>query len=334
MNWEVAVVPYQPIRRRRLWRRRLLALCLSVGMAVAYAIVHNQRIAEPMGLRILDDVAITVGLRYYDASYHGVPWRTRVDAYRRLLSVAPGESKRYSLLRRLVGELADSHTAVFSPMQMRRAQNTSDDGVLHWKIGAPGIAYVRLSAFSDNVDQLFRWALEDIGRQPALILDIRGNPGGFVDSIDDVAGIFLQPGTLIATGSRRHDWFGEQRFKATANVGMRYSGRLIVLVDGSTQSGAESLAEALKYYRRAIVVGTRTAGKVLGVDAEERLEDGGLLRVATLDMRAADGTRLEGRGVNPDVTVPKVPDQLRTAMAMLTHPRLSALARHRPNHHS
>jgi carboxyl-terminal processing protease len=89
-----------------------------------------------------------------------------------------------------------------------------------------------------------------------------------------------------------------------------------VLVDGATQSGGETLAQALQYYHRAVIVGSRTAGKVLGVDAEERLEDGGLLRVATLDIIAPGGLRLERKGVLPDVIVNPGGAQMRTALAL------------------
>jgi C-terminal processing protease CtpA/Prc len=99
---------------------------------------------------------------------------------------------------------------------------------------------------------------------------------------------------------------------------------LYVLVDGSSESGAETLAAALQSYHRATIVGVKTAGKVMGVDLEEPLADGGLLRVATLDMIAPNGVRLEGRGVKPDVVVVRtardvargVDPQLRTAIRL------------------
>ena len=94
----------------------------------------------------------------------------------------------------------------------------------------------------------------------------------------------------------------------------------MVLIDKNSRSGAESLARALQYYHRATLVGTHTAGKVLGVDVEIPLDDGGLLRVATLDMRDPSGQRLEGRGVAPDVAADSQ-HQVATAVALVDEPQ-------------
>ncbi|HME81459.1 MAG TPA: TonB family protein, partial [Candidatus Eremiobacteraceae bacterium] len=186
-----------------------------------------------------------------------------------------------------------------------------------WKTLAPGVGYLRISSFPDSMQSVLRWAMSDVGRDRALVLDLRGNPGGLVDSVDAVAGVFLPVGTLISTGTRRYHFFGSQRFTATSDAGVTYGGRLVVLVDTNSRSGAESLARALQYYHRATLVGTQTAGKVLGVDVEMALDDGGLLRVATLDMHAPDGQRLEGHGVSPDLTVSAATRQVPAALALL-----------------
>src|SRR5271165_5544688 len=186
-----------------------------------------------------------------------------------------------------------------------------------WKTLAPGVGYLRISSFPDSMHSVLRWAMSDLGRDRALVLDLRGNPGGLVDSVDEVAGMFLPAGSLISTGMRRYHLFGSQRFTATSDAGVTYGGRLVVLVDTNSRSGAESLARALQYYHRATLVGTHTAGKVLGVDVEMALDDGGLLRVATLDMHAPDGQRLEGHGVSPDLTVSAAKRQVPAALALL-----------------
>jgi C-terminal processing protease CtpA/Prc len=187
------------------------------------------------------------------------------------------------------------------------------------------IGYLKIASFPNNVEEELGWAITDIGSKPAMILDLRGNPGGLIDAVEATAGIFLPPGTLVVSGTGRYGLF-RRRFVATAAAQVRYDGRLAVLVDGASESGAEALASALALHHRAVIIGEHTARHVLGVQVEERLADGGLLRVATLDIRDADGNVLEGRGVTPDIIVGRTPadvargrdPQLRAAIAYLS----------------
>ena len=314
-DWERASVPYQPIHRRRLLRRRVLMLLIAALVIVPYYLYHHQRAVEPVGARVFDQVVSTIAIRYFDRSYNGIAWRAAAERYRLLAVNAPTTQARYAALRSMISLLHDSHTAVYSPddLQPRRDErrhevfgmspDASTDGPsIDWRTIKPGIGYLRIASFPDAMNDVLGWAMSDLERDRALILDLRGNPGGLVDSVDEVAGVFLPQGSLISSGTRRYHVFGPQEFRATDDSGAHFSGRLVVLVDSQTRSGAESLARALQYYHRATLVGTRTAGKVLGVDAEMTLDDGGLLRVATLDMRDPSGKRLEGRGVKPDRT--------------------------------
>ncbi len=333
-DWERASIPYRPIYLRRLRRRRLVAALLIACVVIPVSAYLHQRAATSVSQRIFDEVASTISLRYYDRSYHGVAWRDLAAQYRTRIVDAPTTAARYAALRELVAHLRDSHTAVYSPddLQPRRDERhhavfgmspdaaAAQGSAIDWRVLKPGIGYLRIGSFPDSIDGLLGWAMTDVGRYPSLILDLRGNPGGLVDSVDAVAGLFLPPGTLISTGTRRYHLFGSQRFVASGRAGGPYAGKLIVLVDANSRSGAESLARALQYYHRATLVGTRTAGKVLGVDVEITLADGGLLRVATLDMRAPDGQRLEGNGVQPDIFVAGRAAQLRTALGVLSGP--------------
>jgi len=353
-DWERASVPYQPIHRRRLLRRRLLVLLIVAAIALPYAAYRQIRAHESIGQRVFDEVATTVGLRYYDRDFHGAQWYAIADSYRPLVVNAPSTAARYEALRSMLAQLHDSHTAVFPPgyassvterpnsfnrlkphsgieTSLARIESRNGDrdvpSSVDWKMIAPGIGYLKLASFPDSIAGMFGWAMGDLARSRALILDLRGNPGGLVDSVDAVAGVFLPAGALISTGTRRYHFFSPQRFVATRDAGVTYHGRLIVLVDATTRSGAESLARALQYYNRATLVGTHTAGQVLGVDVEIALADGGVLRVATLDMQAPDGVRLEGRGVQPDAEVADARNQLPVALAELEDSNTCPLAR-------
>jgi C-terminal processing protease CtpA/Prc len=212
---------------------------------------------------------------------------------------------------------------------LRASSGASFDAIvppdLDWGAIGSRIGYLRMASFPNNIEEELGWAVTDIGARPAMVLDLRGNPGGLIDAVDATAGIFLRPGTLVVSGSGRYS-FWRRRFTATNAAGVRYNGRLAVLVDGTSESGAEALASALQLNHRAVIIGELTARHVLGVEVEERLADGGLLRVATLDMRDANGNLLEGVGVTPDIIVARTPSdiargrdpQLRTAIAYLS----------------
>ena len=194
-----------------------------------------------------------------------------------------------------------------------------------WGTAAPGVGYLRMGSFPNDIAEELGWAVSDVSGHRAMVLDLRGNPGGLIDAVDATAGIFLPPGTLVVSGTGRYHFLGSRRFIATGDAQVHYKGRVAVLVDANSESGAEALASALQIYHRALIVGEPTAKHVLGVEVEQPLSDGGLLRVATLDMRDANGEQLEGKGVTPDIIVSRTPadvargrdPQLQTAIAAL-----------------
>jgi carboxyl-terminal processing protease len=235
------------------------------------------------------------------------------------------------------GDLAQRDLVVRDPLSGRtwraalhpagdRSFDDIEQPAVDWGTAAPGVAYVRMASFPNDIQEELAWAISEAGGEPAMVLDLRGNPGGLIDAVDATAGIFLSPGTLVVSGAGRYPVFGRRRFAATGDAHVRYDGRLAVIVDEHSESGAEALASALQIYRRAVIVGEPTAKHVLGVEVEEPLADGGLLRVATLDMRDADGAVLEGKGVTPDILVARTPadlarrrdPQLRAAIALLS----------------
>lgn len=321
MNWELSAVPYWPIHKRRLARRRAIAFAVAAAIVVPLLLVKAQLQAEPVGRRVFDAVADTVTDRYVDPTFHGIPWTSLVAHYRPLVEAAPTTAARYALLRAMLAQLGDSHTAVYSPADLRADELASRTPTITWRDLTPRVGYVRIASFPDNLSTAIGWALEIEGRKPALVLDLRGNPGGQVSSVDAAAGAFLPVGALVSTATGRWPAFETYAFTADASTGTAYRGNVVVLVDSATSSGAETLARALQFYRRATIVGTRTAGKVMGVDAEVPLADGGLLRVATMDIRGPDGHLLERRGVFPDDVANGDAVQLRTALSVLSRAR-------------
>jgi len=164
-----------------------------------------------------------------------------------------------------------------------------------------GVGYIRFNEFLDPVSLMpkFEAALRDFARAPGVILDLRGNRGGIGIMASGMAGYFI--------GDAGHK-LGEMRMRDTTlqfNVFPRpnvYAGRLAILLDESSASTTEILAQGLQDLKRARVFGTRSAGAALPSDII-RLPDGDGFQYPTATYISANGRVLEGNGVIPDVEV-------------------------------
>ena len=165
-------------------------------------------------------------------------------------------------------------------------------------------------------DSLFIWkmptfgtsdqAVEDVMRKArkheALILDLRGNPGGYVSTLQWFMGYFFDKEIKIA------DLKGRKEMKPQTSQPHRdrnFKGKLIVLVDSRSASAAEIFARVVQLEKRGVVIGDRTAGAVMQSRAFGHLlgEGSGVIYGASItnaDVIMADGKSLEGVGVTPD----------------------------------
>jgi carboxyl-terminal processing protease len=164
----------------------------------------------------------------------------------------------------------------------------------------PGVAYVRLFEFSKGAARSMRSALLDLSQQGdirAVVLDLRGNPGGLINEADGVAGLFLPTGTPIAHVADR------QSSSTLRAMGPALFAQvpLVVLTNGGSASGSEIVAAAFKDLHRAQIVGEKTAG-ALGGAIDVALPEGGM-SVTVERITSPDGHVVEGVGIEPDVAV-------------------------------
>jgi carboxyl-terminal processing protease len=141
----------------------------------------------------------------------------------------------------------------------------------------PHTAYIKINRFSATTYDEFAEALRSVMKRGAtsLILDLRDNPGGYLEAATSIADEFLDEEKLIVYTEGRH----EPRQNYTAlNDGMFEKGRLAILVDESSASAAEILAGAVQDWDRGIIIGRRSFGKGL-VQEQYELEDGAALRL-------------------------------------------------------
>lgn len=171
-----------------------------------------------------------------------------------------------------------------------------------------GIGYVQLTEFSDHTAEQFRGALESLLKQgmQSLIIDLRNNPGGLLDSAVEVAEPFFRKNELIVYTKGRKPADREE-FRAES-AGPPIALPLAVLINAGSASAAEIVTGALKDTGRAIVVGERSFGKG-SVQSVFKLERGEGLRLTTARYYTPGGLSIHERGIAPHVEVVMTPEE-------------------------
>ncbi len=167
------------------------------------------------------------------------------------------------------------------------------------RAGEPRLGYVRITQFSEPTAKELAAALDRLEAEgmEALVLDLRFNPGGLLGSAVDVSGEFLPPGQLVV--STRGRGAGNRREYLTPSVRKtQRSYPLAILVNGSSASGAEIVAGALKDLGRAVVIGETTFGKG-SVQSVLSLPDGSALRLTTSKYYTPGRQLIHGHGIEP-----------------------------------
>jgi carboxyl-terminal processing protease len=147
-------------------------------------------------------------------------------------------------------------------MSITRAEIIIED-VNYAEFIEPGVAYIRLTGFTDKAGAELRGAINDLQETAlieALILDLRGNSGGLLEAAVEVLGVFLPQGTTVVTTKGFRD--GEHSFSTNKDP-LLLDTPLAVLADKGSASASEIVAGALQDLDRAIIVGTNTFGKGL-----------------------------------------------------------------------
>lgn len=160
------------------------------------------------------------------------------------------------------------------------------------------IAHLRITHFSMRTADELLIALNDIDQTSAkgIILDLRSNPGGILDTVVEVASHFLKDGVVVKVVNNQ----GEQSALQVKPKELVNELPMVVLVNEFSASGSEVLAGALQDHGRAMVAGNVTFGKG-SVNIPRELQDGSGLYITTARWLTPDGRRIEGEGIRPDI---------------------------------
>ncbi len=170
-----------------------------------------------------------------------------------------------------------------------------------WSMLTGGIGHVYLSSFGENTAQELQDALQQMNAQGmrALIVDLRDNPGGLMQSVVDVAALLVPAGAILRLVDR--DGYEEEVTVAGPGLGLP----MAVLVNEWSASAAEVLAGAIADRTDSKLIGERTYGKGVMQDIYELGDDGryGAMKITTAEFFTPDGTQIQAVGLEPDLVI-------------------------------
>lgn len=214
----------------------------------------------------------------------------RLRIYRMIIEGDPGTTVRLSLAR------ADG--SVLDVALIRRI--VSDKAEVTSRRLASGYGYIRLTLWKSPIRKDFKKALEQLRDVQGVIIDIRGNPGGEADEVVKIASFFFDDRVPFGKFSKRS---GRVIYLRTDDDERVYKGPLAILVNEGSGSGSELFAGVLQENGRAMVVGRRSCGCVLGISEFKKVKGGGELAVSEYGYLSPRENSFEGTGVVPDKIV-------------------------------
>lgn len=186
------------------------------------------------------------------------------------------------------------------PKEVEISRATIDPKSVKWEIKEGDVAYIRLASFSEDSVKEFVSIAGEVKKSAAkkIILDLRGNPGGYLETAVSIAGFFLKPDTLVV----REDYGGK---RAADEYKTEYSPvlegyPLVILIDRGSASASEILAGALSEQMGAKLVGEKTFGKG-SVQEFFTLSDGSTLKVTVAEWLTPKGKCINKEGISPEI---------------------------------
>lgn len=173
---------------------------------------------------------------------------------------------------------------------------------------AGNIGLIRFSRFAGGTDKWLAQELENYRQARGVILDLRNNPGGYMSVLGGCLKPFFASPLIFGRFIERDR--ADQELRIQGMKRKAFAAPLVVLVDEKSSSCAEMFAAAMQETGRGKVIGRRTAGAVLA-SVSERLPEDFWLDIAIWDYKTARRRRLEGVGLEPDITVPLTLEQIR-----------------------
>jgi len=167
------------------------------------------------------------------------------------------------------------------------------------------VAWIKLTRFGDLTQDEWNTMVSGLGDVRGIVLDLRNNPGGYLEGAVYIAGEFLPVGRNVVS---QQSGDGTKVDDAVKRNGRLLKDKLVVLVNKGSASASEILAGALQDYKRAKIVGEQSFGKG-SVQQPEDFPDGAGLHVTIARWLRPNGEWIDKKGITPDVVVKWEPDE-------------------------
>lgn len=163
-----------------------------------------------------------------------------------------------------------------------------------------GIRYIQVTEFDNITISQFKDALDEAyaANAEAIILDLRGNPGGNLNAVVDMCNEFLPEGLIVYTEDKHGN---KKEYKSDGKHEIQIP--LVVLVDGGSASASEIMSGAIKDHGVGVLIGTKTFGKGI-VQTILPLGDGSAIKITTSKYYTPSGNNIHKIGIEPDIEVP------------------------------
>lgn len=180
-------------------------------------------------------------------------------------------------------------------VERRRIENDT----VYGEILEDSVGYLQITEFDSVTDEQFEKVLTELQDQgmTSLIIDLRSNPGGTVDSVVEIADTLLPEGLITYTETKKG-----RKTEYRSDSEQLYDGPLVVLIDENSASASEILAGAIQDHGRGTLVGTTSFGKGI-VQVVKQLTDGTAIKLTIARYYTPSGTCIHDIGIEPDEVV-------------------------------
>lgn len=217
-------------------------------------------------------------------------------------------------VKKIRGEKGTSVELVFErkgraqPIELTLVRDTIQIPLIETRVEGD-VFIIGLYSFSANSPELFRNALREfmLSKKSKLVLDLRGNPGGYLEAAVKMASFFLPVGDVVVTEDYEGNRPNEAHRSAGYDVFKGRSLRMAVLVNEGSASASEILAGALQQHGVAKLVGEQTFGKG-SVQQLMELGGGAELKVTVAHWLTPDGSSISDGGLTPDIVAERTPE--------------------------